>query len=197
MNWTVPTVALLLMSLSGCILTRDGTTAPPVQWPLQQAQVGGKSITLNVIVGEQPKGEKANMGADALLGLRSQAVKAYTTSGLFSSVLTDGEPADLIADIVIIEKGSEGLSWSAALSTVTFTLIPGRVPQELTVKTEYKNRDRKVIGYVEKHEELGFWIEFFLLFAMPFADGPNTVMNAAQYDLQRLTIGEAHVKGLF
>jgi len=132
-----------------------------------------------------------------LATISGQAFKAYTESGLFSSVTTTGESADLIADINVVEKGAEGLSWSGVISAITFTVIPGRVPQELSMKTVYRNREDKVVATVEEREELGFWVEFFLLFAMPFTDGPNAVMNEAQYDLHRLAIDEARRKGIF
>jgi hypothetical protein len=32
---------------------------------------------------------------------------------------------------------------------------------------------------------------------MPFADGPTAKLSAAQYDMHRATIEDAHQKGLF
>lgn len=178
-------------------MVRDGNVNPPAQWPPHSSQQEKKSIALHVIeVGRQggsSQGTSPNAAGDA----RAQAVKSYTESGLFSSVVTTGEPTDLRADITIVEKGGDSLSWSGAISALTLTMIPGVVSQDLIANTSYKDRQQKVIGVIEKNEGLGFWIQFFLLFAMPFVDGPNTIMNETQYDMHRVIIEEAHSKGFF
>jgi hypothetical protein len=145
----------------------------------------------------RPRGSSQGTSPNDPEDFRAQAVKAYTESGLFSSVVTTGDPSDLRADIAIIEKGSDGLAWSGIISALTFTIIPGYVSQGLITNTSYKDRQEKVIGIIEKNEALGYWIQFFLLFAMPFVDGPGTLMNASQFDLHRATIDEAHRKGFF
>jgi len=197
MNWKIVVIASLIVSLPGCILFRDGSKELPAQWPPQQSSSGKKSISLHVTTDDALGGSPSGSGKDVLANISGQAFKAYTESGLFSSVTTTGESADLIADINVVEKAADGLSWSAVISAITFTVIPGRVPQELSVKTVYKNREQQVIATVEEKEELGHWVEFFLLFAMPFTDGPNAVTNEAQYDLHRLAIDEARRKGIF
>jgi hypothetical protein len=86
---------------------------------------------------------------------------------------------------------------SGVLSVLTFTIIPGYVSEDLIVKTSFTNRDKKVIDSLEKKEELGFWLQFFLLFTMPFTDAASTVAREAHYDIQRVTIVEAHNSGIF
>ncbi len=76
-------------------------------------------------------------------------------------------------------------------------MIPGVVSQELVTNTTYRDRQQKVIGTIGKNERLGFWIQFFLLFAMPFVDGPNKILNETHYDMNRVTIEEARSKGFF
>jgi len=173
-------------------MTRDGDVKPPAQWPPHSNQQAKKSIALHVI----EAGSQA-IGPDGAEDFREQAVKAYSESGLFSSVVTTGEETDLHADITILGYGSDGLSWSGAISALTLTMIPGVVSQDLVTNTTYRDRQPKVIGIIEKYARLGFWIQFFLLFAMPFVDGPSTIMNETQYDLHRITIEEAHRKGFF
>jgi hypothetical protein len=151
-----------------------------------------KSIALHVI----EAGGQA-LGPDGAEDFREQAIKAYSESGLFSSVVTTGEQTDLHADITILGYGSDGLSWSGAISALTLTMIPGVVSQDLVTNTTYRDRQPKVIGIIEKNARLGFWIQFFLLFAMPFVDGPSTIMNETQYDMHRITIEEARSKGFF
>jgi hypothetical protein len=188
-------LVLLLVGSPGCMMVRDGNVKPPVQWPPHSNQHVKKSIALHVI--EAGGQAVTSEGPDTADDFRMQAVKAYTESGLFSLVVTTSEPTDLQTDITIFTEGSDGLSWSGVISALTLTMIPGVVSQDLVVNTTYRDRQQKVIGAIRKNEDLGFWIQFFLLFAMPFVDGPTTIMSDTQYDMHRVTIDEAHRKGFF
>jgi hypothetical protein len=190
MPWAILTLIFLAMSTSGCIMARDGASSVSGQRPTQSVQSAKKSIALHVAgIGHQ--------GNEGLDNSREQAIKAYLDSDLFSSVITNGTPADLHADITVLEVGDDGFSWSAAVSAITFTMIPGYVAQDLSTQTSFRDRQSKEIGTVEKREQIGFWIQFFLMFAMPFADSPAAKLSAAQYDMHRATIEDAHQKGLF
>ncbi len=195
MRSAILTLVLLLVGSPGCMMVRDGNVKPPAQWPPHSNQHVKKSIALHVI--EAGSQAVSSEGPDAAEDFRTQAVKAYTESGLFSSVVTTGEPTDLQADITILGEGSDGLSWSGVISALTLTMIPGVVSQELVTNTTYRDRQQKVIGTIGKNERLGFWIQFFLLFAMPFVDGPNKILNETHYDMNRVTIEEARSKGFF
>jgi len=197
MRLPILALVLLLVSSTGCVMVRDGNVKPPVQWPPHSNQQVKKSIALHVNEAGLQGASSQGSSPDAAEDFLSQAVKAYTESGLFSLVVTTGQPTDLEAEITVLGKGSDGLSWSGAISALTLTMIPGVVSQDVIAKTTYRDRQQKVIGIIEKNEGLGFWIQFFLLFAMPFVDGPNTIMNETQYDMHRVTIEEAHSKGFF
>jgi len=197
MQVLILSLVFLLFSSSGCMMVRDGNVKRPAQWPPRTSQQATKSIALNVIEAGRQGGSSQGTGQNAQEDSRIQAVKAYTESGYFSSVVTTGELADLQADIIVIGMGSTGLSWSGVISALTFTMIPGYVSQDLIAKTSYRDRQQKVVGSIEQSEGLGFWIQFFLLFAMPFVDGPNTIMSDTQYDMHRVSIEEAHRQGLF
>jgi hypothetical protein len=197
MRSTILALVLLLVSFPGCVMVRDGNVKPPAQWPPHSNQQVKKSIALHVIEAGRQGVSSQGISPDAAEDFSAQAVKAYTESELFSLVVTTGEPTDLQADITVIGKGSDGLSWSGVISALTLTMIPGVVSQDLIANTTYRDRQQKVIGIIEKNEGLGFWIQFFLLFAMPFVDGPNTIMDETQYDMHRVTIEEAHSKGFF
>ncbi|MEK6639252.1 MAG: hypothetical protein AABZ17_01145 [Nitrospirota bacterium] len=177
-------------------MARDGNVKPPAQWPPHSTQQMKKSIALHVSeVGSQgSSGQEISPGT--IEDFRAQAVKAYTESKLFSSVVTTGEPTDLKADITLGE-GSDGLSWSGVISALTLTMIPGVVSQDVIANTTYKDRQQKVIGTIVKAEGFGSWIQFFLLFAMPFVDGPDTIMDKTKYDIHRATLEEAYRKGFF
>ena len=178
-------------------MVRDGNVKPPAQWPPHSNQQVKKSIALHVIEAGRQGVSSQGTSPDAAEDFRAQAVKAYTESGLFSLVVTTGEPTDLQADIIVLGQGGDRLSWSGALSALTLTMIPGVVSQDLTTNTTYRDGQQKVIGIIAKNEGLGFWTQFFLLFAMPFVDGPDTIMNETQYDMHRVTIEEAYSKGFF
>src|SRR5262245_12297985 len=204
MHWTTVTVALLFMTLSGCIMVRDHKVKPPVPWPPSLGQQTKNTIALSVtedmLPGSRP--EAVNQAQDAY---RDQAVKvrkdlaakAYGESGLFSSVVPTGEPADFHAEVTVHGEDNAGFPWSAAISILTLTLIPGYVSQDLVVTTTYKDRQQRVLGGVEQREEFGSWIQLFLLFAMPFTKGPDAIMDDARYDMHRTTIVEAHSKRIF
>jgi hypothetical protein len=190
-------LVLLLVSSPGCVMVRDGDVKPPAQWPPHSNQQVKKSIALHVIEAGRQGVSSQGTGPDAAEDFHAQAVKAYTESRLFSLVVTTDEPTDLQADIIVLGQGGDRLSWSGALSALTLTMIPGVVSQDLTTNTTYRDRQQKVIGIIAKNEGFGFWTQFFLLFAMPFVDGPDTIMNETQYDMHRVTIEEAHSKGFF
>ena len=177
-------------------MARDGQVKPPAQWPPYSTQQAKKSISLHVSEVGHQGGSSQEISPETIDDVRAQAVKAYTESKLFSSVVTTGEPTDLKADIMIAE-GDNGLSWSGVLSALTLTVIPGVASQDVIANTTYKDRQQKVLGTIVKTEGFGSWVQLFLLFAMPFVDGPNAVMNKAHYDIQRATIEEASRKGFF
>jgi hypothetical protein len=187
----------LLMSVPGCMMVREGKVRPPAAWPPQQTQPQKKSIGLSVAGLMNPSGAHQMPRVETIEMARGQAVRAYTESGLFSSVAVTDEPTDLRADIAVIEDGSDGIGVFGYLSALTFTMIPGYVSEDVIVKTSYTDRGKKLLDMVEKKEELGFWMQFFLLFTMPFIDGPSEVSQSAHYDIQRVTVEEAHSKGVF
>jgi hypothetical protein len=178
-------------------MVREGKVKPPVPWPPQQTQPAKKSIGLTVAGTISEKGSSQMPRMDTVESVRGQALKAYSESGLFSSVVTTGEPTDLQADIAIIEDGSEGVGVSAYLSALTFTMIPGYVSEDLIVQTSFTDREKKVIDSEVKREQLGFWMQFFLLFTMPFTEATSSIAQSAYYDIHRATIQEAHSKGIF
>jgi hypothetical protein len=196
MYTTILVLILAFVTLPGCMIVREGKVKPPVPWPPQQIQ-DKKSIGVSVAGVANPKGANQAPRAEVIETARAQAVKAYTESGLFSSVVTADEPTDVRADIAVIEDGSEGMGVSGYLSALTFTMIPGYVSENVIVKTSITDRSKRVIGNVEKLEQQGSWIQFFLLFTMPFTDSANEVAQSVFYDIHRATIEEAHSKGYF
>jgi hypothetical protein len=179
------------------MMVREGKVKPPTQWPPQQTQQQKKSIGLVVAGALDPKGLSQMPRMETVESVRRQAFKAYTESGLFSSVVTSGEPTDLRADIAVIEDEGGGPGVWAYLSALTFAMIPGYVSEELIVSTSFSDRQKRSLDSVEQKEELGFWMQFFLLFAMPFTEATASISQSVHYDMHRATIQEAHGKGIF
>ena len=193
----------ILLTLPGCIWVREGNLPHPAQWPPQHNMSDKKSISLEIPDFANTGNLSREVAQNIVKTWREEAFKVYTESGLFSTVKTTGAPSDIFADITIevTIKGerARGIvsSLYALISTFTLRVIPGYAPEDITVKTIYKDRDQKVLASLDKKEELGIWISFFLLFAMPFIDEPNKAVKEVYDDLHRLTIDEAHAMGVF
>lgn len=188
----------LCMALSGCMMVRSGSAPPPAKWPLQAGPEAKKSLSVNVTVQSQAP-QQRSIGSAAIERYRDAAIKVYSESGVFSSVTTGaGSSSDVNADIAVIEDdGGESSFLPAFFSILTFTIVPGYVSEDVKISTVYRDRGQKVLGTFEKQERMKHWVEFFLLFAMPFIDGPEEATTLVLADLHRVTIDEAHAKGLF
>jgi hypothetical protein len=186
-------LALSVLSLSGCAAFRSGETQPPALWPMSK-EPGKQSISLLVTGEGSVNGARVDASQRMIVAWQEAARKAYKDSGLFSDVKTEAAETDLRAEIHVIDRG-EGNSALAFLSGFTLTLIPAKGEDEITVKTTLKNKAGQELGTLTKKETLSFWIQFFLIFIMPF-NWPNTVGADMLYDLHRATISEAFSAGL-
>lgn len=187
---------LAFVTLPGCMIVREGKVKPPVPWPPAQTQ-DKKSLAISVAGLPNPKGAHQLPRPEAIQVAGEQALRAYSESGLFSSVVVTDEPTDLRADIGVIEDGTDGIGVSGYLSALTFTVIPGYVSEKVLVKTSLSDRSKKVVGAIDREEEQGSWIQLFLLFSMPFTSSSREVSESIFYDIHRSTIEEAHGKGMF
>jgi hypothetical protein len=196
MRFKLLVLTLAFVTISGCMLVREDKVKPPVPWPPQLTQEK-KTIGISVAGVPNPKGANQLPRAETIEVARSQALRAYTESGLFSSVVVSDEPTDFRADIAVVEDGSEGMGASGYISALSFTMIPGYVSEQIIVKTSLSSRNKQLIGTIEKGEQQGSWIQFFLLFTMPFTSSAQEVAQSVFYDIHRATIDEAHGKGYF
>jgi len=153
-----------------------------------------QSISLLVTGEGSVNGARQDASQRAIEAWQEAAAKAYKDSGLFSDVKTGAAETDLRAEIHFIDRG-EGNAALAFLSGFTMTLIPANGQDEFTMKTTLKNKAGQDLGTFEKKETLSFWIQFFLIFIMPF-NWPNTVATEILYDLNRATINQAFGAGL-
>lgn len=182
-----------LSFLNGCAAFRSGETPLPASWPMSQGP-GKQSISL-IFTGEAlVNGMRQDIPPQTIQAWQEVATKAYKDSGLFSDVKTAAAETDLRAEVHMLERG-EADKAMAFLSGFTLTLLPASIQEEFVIKTTMKNREGKDLGTFEKSDRASVWIQFFLIFIMPF-NWPNTVLSEMLYDLHRATISQAHGAGL-
>jgi len=182
-----------LSLLNGCAGFRSGETPPPASWPMSKGP-GKQSISL-IVTGEAlVNGMRQDIPPQTIQYWQDAAAKAYKDSGLFSDVKIGAAETDLRAEVHVLERG-EANKGMAFLSGFTLTLFPASVQEEFVIKTTMKNREGQDLGTFEKSESASVWIQFFLIFIMPF-NWPNTVLSDMLYDLHRATISQAHGAGL-
>ncbi len=96
------------------------------------------------------------------------------------------------------EEFSEALAFFLGFSFGLASLvIPQKSSEDYLLRTTIYDREGKEVASIVKSESVATWIQLFLLFAMPFRDGPGTVSKNVLYDLNRASILEAHGKGIF
>jgi hypothetical protein len=189
----VLTISILLSSLSGCAAFRSGETQPPTPWPISK-EPRKQSISLLITGESSVNGTRQDVPQRMIEVWQAAAEKAYKDSGFFSNVKVGAAETDLRAELHFTDRG-EANSGLAFLSGFTLTLIPANAHGEMVVKTALKTKDGHPLGRFEKKETLSFWIQFFLIFIMPF-NWPNTVVTEMLYDLNRATLDQAYGAGL-
>ncbi len=190
------TVLLLSYLVTGCMMLRGDQLQPPTQWPPEKP-LQMKSIAL-VVKSQFESNGSSKENESAMHLIEGQAQKAYTDSALFSHVTVAKEQADVLAEIRITEDGNKFLAGiSGFISGFTMGIVPGYAHATLTSQTVFKNNADEEIGTIEKSESISFWIQIFLVAAMPFRDEPKVVARDVYYDLNRATLAEARSRGYF
>jgi hypothetical protein len=92
------------------------------------------------------------------------------------------------------EKLSFVLGFTFGLASLVF---PQKTSTAYVVMATFKDKDGHAIGSSKQSETVSTWIQLFLLFAMPFRDGPDAMAAAALYDLNRAVIQDVHEKHPF
>ena len=189
------TVLLLSYLATGCMMVRGDQLQTPTQWPPDKP-IHMRSIALTV-KNQFPANGSSPQHVQAMHLIEGQAQKAYTDSALFTHVTVAKESADLTADIQITEDGNKALAGiSGFISGFTMGIIPGYAHATLTSQTVFRNKSGEEIGTIKKSESYSFWIQLFLVAAMPFRDDPKVVARDVYYDLNRATLAEARATGL-
>ena len=185
-------ISVALSSLSGCAAFRSGKTELPASWPISK-EPAKYSISLLVTGEGIVNGRRQDAPQAMIQAWQAAAEKAYKDSGLFSDVKVGASETDIRAEIHVTDRG-EASTGMAVLSGLTLTLFPANGHDEMVIKTTLKNKEGQELGTFEKKDTLSFWIQFFLIFIMPF-NWPNTVAAEMLYDLHRATISEAYSAG--
>ena len=189
---TVFITGLLLLTATGCASFRDGANPPIATWPPKS---GGKPTTINLQVSAQSlvNGKQKEVHVDQVEAWRTPIIRGYESAGLFTTIKSGGDSADIYADVKIVYK-SDGSMVLVALSAVTGLMIPFKAQDCFTMKTTYKDRTGTVLGLVEKSECADVWVQVFL-FPVMFTHFPTSVWDEILLDLTRNTILEVRTKG--
>lgn len=175
-------------SLSGCAAFRGGGTEAPRSWPTSKT-ADRQSISLLVSGEALINGEMRDVPQQAIAAWEHVAEKAYRESGVFSDVRIGAADTDLRAEIHMLDRGEASMAM-ALLSGLTLTLIPTKAEDEMVMKTTLRNKAGRQLGVYEGKETVSTWIQFFLIFMMPFYS-PGSVVQEVIYDLNRATINQA------
>jgi hypothetical protein len=189
----VALMALVLATEPGCVGVRSKSERVSKAWP-PDLQAIVQPLTLRVAVKHFVNGKEEDGFPYLAEEAKKTAFETYDSSKLFESVFPDAAPGAIIAE-VLLENSEESNNALLFLFVFFSTLIPAYVDNDLTVTTMFKNEDGKVLATIKKTAQMTTWMEFFLLFGMPFAH-PSPTMRKLQADLHRETIYEAIALGV-
>jgi hypothetical protein len=177
-------ILLLMIPLacSGCAAFRSGDIENIAPWPPSQTLSNKQKLTF-----------KINMDTNQRAEWITATLRAYTASGMFSSV-TEGEPSDgLHAEITFSGQHSTFFG-STELTAYTLFLIPCGVSNTFTMQTTFYDNQGRILGAVEKSATATLWFHLFMVFFYPFRQ-PDQTWTLTLYDVNRATLVEAKAKG--
>lgn len=187
-------IALLGLSLlTGCAGFRSGETADLGNWP--QAQEQKPSLRYVVQGNVKHNDEPVALPPNGLKAWSDAVGKAYTDSGLFSSVNEGFGDADILAEVKVTNDGHGSMAL-AFISGFTFFVVPATAEDVVITETTYRNREGNVLGEVKKQDGVRTWFHILLLPGM-FVANPFSTANAIHYDNNKASILTAHERGLF
>ena len=184
--------ALGAVALAGCAGFRQGKVSV-TSWPLTATRK--PSIGLTVTLENSLNGKPIDAGAATLLEKASvQIQELYYESGLFSEVRRTTEDTDLVA-IIRIKRSEDGSLAMAFLTGLTLYVLPSSADITWNVRTEFRDRDGKTLGTIEKTEVVTLWQQLFL-FPVMFVKFPIPVIWGAFDDVHRATLVQAKAEGI-
>lgn len=172
----------------------------PTSWPPAHAE--RHSLHLTVAMDASVDGRAHPISPAQLEKVSSHTENVYRESGLFASVqVAQGEAAnalvgdDLVADLRVKYTSTATFGWTL-LTYVTFFAVPSAYESALAATTTFRNGRGEVLGTVEKTATITTW-EHVLLLPVSFFTFPIPVYWRVFDDLNRVTLEEAHRRGLF
>ena len=159
----------MIVFLTGCVTYSHNKLGDVDQWPMIAASNSDKpSINLRVTAERQFNKKQQLLHSAAMTRWEESVVKHYKESELFSAVKAGRNSSDIYADVVIVNN-EEGSLFLAFLSGFTFTLLPAKGDNIVTIETTFKDAAGNVKGRVIKTEKVTTWIQLLLIFGMPFS----------------------------
>ena len=193
-NSAVTTCILIACFLTACSSFRQGNLQPPHSWPPEATQ-GEKTISLLVTSERFVNGLRKEMPLNTIQYWQKRVAKVYVDSGLFSEVKIGPADTDLQSEVTVSDFNQRN-DTMINISGATLTLFPATMEDRFVVKTKIKDHDGQTLGSSETTESVSHWMQFFLVFIMPF-NSPPTVFADTFADLIRVSIVEAHEGGGF
>jgi len=200
MTRTAPWLALagLLPALGGCCAAfRSGRLARIGNWPPgpRPAAEQMKAVSLNFVArGCGDGGGALDPRTRAIY--RNATYWAYDTSDRFVHVRPDPEPAELHANVRLVERLWRAPGFLRFACGITLGLVPSWERRDLILITTITSQDGKELAYIEKRETVTTWCQLLLTLVFPFAPPPG-VRAKCVYDLNRATITEAYRNGVY
>ncbi|MBM7062480.1 hypothetical protein JQX08_17335 [Pseudomonas sp. UL073] len=178
-------LAAALLNLTGCISYSQHQLAEVQQWPPGEPPAQKRSAYLKVESQYLLNGNPQAGGFNSS-NLEKLLMSNYQSSERFARVTTAQETSDLYVDVTVRnhERGSMPLAF---ISGFTLMVIPATADNELTMETVFRDGSGKELGRIEKKETITTWMQLVLIFALPFNQSPDGVLN----QLTQSTLEEA------
>lgn len=184
-------IALLLAlstALTGCISYSQHQLPVVEAWPPLPAADAAPAhktayVRFNTLYefNGQPRASNAN-----LMRFEKTLVQSYEQSERFTRVTSEKVDSDVYA-YVTLRNNEQGNVLAATLTGATLFIIPSTFDNTLTLETLYKDREGKLIGKVSKSETITTWMQLLLIFAVPFNDSGDAIIE----HLSRSSVEEA------
>ncbi|TBU88322.1 hypothetical protein [Phytopseudomonas dryadis] len=183
-------LASALLTLTGCMSYSHHDLQPVEQWPLAAPQVEKPSAYLQ-LDSQYLFNDQNRAGGFDQTKLEQLVLAQYQSSERFGNVTTAKESADLYVS-VRVSNHERGSLASAFITGLTLFIIPGKFSNELTMETQFKDAEGKLLGTVEKRETITTWMQLLLIFAVPFNESADNIL----VQLTRSSLEEAQRRKL-
>ena len=193
-------IGLLILLVAGCAAFRDDKLPEVSGWP-PAPLTPKKTISVSIKGISTINGKQVPNDPALFEKWKAESIRAYAASGLFTSVVATGDPSSDLRVEVIIQQKNEYNQILAFITGFSFGLaaliIPQKSSDDFLVRSTFKDQGGKELTSIEKSGSMSTWTQMFLLFAMPFRDGPEATMEKIIFDLNRSTIVDARAKGIY